>query len=122
MNKFKIIFSLSVAIFMGAASFAQNNGPESLSYSSTDLKIENQIQIYPNPSVDFVKVTIEASNLVNPKIVIHTILGNELSIISEKTDVNEFTVDVKSFPVGYYLLAVKDESTGFSKTYKFLKR
>ena len=121
MNKFKIIFSLSVAIFIGTASFAQN-GPEYLSYSSNDLKIENQIQIYPNPSVDYLKVTIEASSLVNPKIVIHTILGNELSVISEKSDANEFTVDVKNFPAGYYLLAVKDESTGFSKTYKFLKR
>jgi len=121
MNKFKIIFSLSVAVFIGAASFAQN-GAEYLSYSSNDLKIENQIQIYPNPSVDFLKVTIEASNLVNPKIVIHTILGNELSVIAEKTEVNEFTVDVKSFPAGYYLLAVKDQATGFSKTYKFLKR
>ena len=121
MKKYKIIFSLVVAIFIGATSFAQS-GAEYLSYPSSDLKIENQIQIYPNPSVDFLKVTIEASNLVNPKIVIHTILGNKLSIISKKTEINEFRVDVKDFPAGYYLLAVKDESTGFSKTYKFLKR
>ena len=84
MKKFRFILSLLVAMFIGAASFAQN-GPEYLSYSTNDLKIENQIQIYPNPSVDFLKVTIEASNLVNPKIVIHTILGNKLTLVSEKT-------------------------------------
>jgi len=121
MKKFKFIFSLLLVIFISTVSFAQNES-EYLSYSTNDLKIENQIQIYPNPSVDFLKVTIEASNLVNPKIVIHTILGNKLTVVSEKTDANEFTVDVKNLPAGYYLLAVKDESTGFSKTYKFLKR
>ena len=121
MKKLIFIFSLLVATFIGTVSFAQN-GAEYLSYSSNDLKIENQIQIYPNPSVDYLKVIIDASNLVDPKIVVHTILGNELNIVCEKTDTDEFTVDVKNFPAGYYLLAVKDESTGFSKTYKFLKR
>ncbi len=121
MGKLKIILTLLIAMFMGVASYAQI-GLESPSYASQDLKIENRIQIYPNPSVDFLKVTIEESNLVDPQIVIHTIIGNKLQIDSEKTASNEFKVDVKNLPAGYYLLAVKDASSGFSETYKFLKR
>lgn len=121
MGKCKIIISLLIAMFVGVVSYAQN-GSEYPSYSSTDLKIENKIQIYPNPSVDFLKVTIEKSNLINPQIIIHTIIGNKLQMVSEKTASNEFKIDVKNLPAGYYLLAVKDASTGFSETYKFLKR
>ncbi len=121
MGKIKIIFSLLILISAGVASYAQNE-PEYPSYSLNDLKIENHIQIYPNPSVDFLKVTIEDSNLNNPYIIIHSILGSKLEVYSEKINPNEFTVNVKGLPAGYYLLAVKDASTGFSKTYKFLKR
>ena len=121
MGKLKIILSLTIAMFVGIASYAQN-GPEYPSYSSSDLKIENRIHIYPNPSVYFLKVTIEESNLVDPQIVIHTIIGNKLQVDFQKTTSNEFVVDVKNLPAGYYLIAIKDEITGFSETYKFLKR
>lgn len=121
MGKYKFIFVLLIAIMVGNASYAQS-GLESPSYAANDLKIENQISIYPNPSVDFLKVTIEESNLVDPQIIIHTIIGNKLDVASVNTDTNEFTVNVKNLPPGYYLLAVKDRSTGFSETYKFLKR
>jgi len=121
MGKNISIFVLIGVLFMSITSFAQNT-VEYPSYSSNDLKIENQILIYPNPSVDFLKVSIEESTLENPEIVIHSILGNKLEINSEQTGANEFNVDVKNLPSGYYLLAVKDKASGFSKTYKFLKR
>ena len=121
MGKVIYIFVLIGVLFLSMTSFAQNT-VEYPSYSSDDLKLENQIQIYPNPSVDFLRVAIEESTLENPQIVIHNILGNKLDVISEKISTNEFNVDVKDLPSGYYLLAVKDKSSGFSKTYKFLKR
>ncbi len=108
-------------MLIGVTVYAQNdNGYPS--FSSGDLKIENKIQIYPNPSVDFLKVSIEESKLVNPQIVIHSIIGNKLEVLTEKMSANEFKVDVKNLPAGYYLVAIKDASTGFSETYKFLKR
>jgi type IX secretion system substrate protein len=121
MGKLKIALIVTVTMLIGMASYAQSR-IESPSYTSNDLKIENQVHIYPNPSIDFVKVTIEESNLIDPKVVVHTIIGNRLNVYSEKTSTNEFFVDVKNLPVGYYLIAIKDETTGFSETYKFLKR
>lgn len=121
MKKLRGILAIALFTLIGFTSYAQNDR-QYPSFDSNDLKIENQIQIYPNPSVDFLKVTIEKSNLVDPKIVVHTIIGNRLNLDSQETGMNEFTVDVKNLPPGYYLIAVKDETTGFSETYKFLKR
>ncbi len=121
MGKLKIILVSTLFMFVGFTVYAQNDSGYP-SFSSNDLKIENKIQIYPNPGVDFLKVSIEASTLVNPKIVIHSIIGTKLEIYTEKTSANQFTVNVKNLPAGYYLIAVKDASTGFSETYKFLKR
>ncbi len=106
---------------MALSTFAQS-GTEYPAYANNDLKIENKIQIFPNPSIDFVKVQIESSTLVNPQIVIHSVIGNQVVASTEKISDSSFKVNVKNLPAGYYLLAVKDESTGFSETYKFLKR
>lgn len=120
MKRIKFTLALVGFLFLGIASYAQT--AEYPAYNSNDLKFENKIQIYPNPSVDFVKIFIEESNLVDPQIVVHSVIGNRLVLPTEKLSQDEFSVEVKNLPAGYYLLAVKDEATGFSKTYKFLKR
>ena len=120
MKRIKFTLVLIGVLFLGIASYAQT--AEYPAYNSNDLKFENKIQIYPNPSVDFVKVFIEESNLVDPQIVVHSVIGNRLVLPTENLSQDEFSVEVKNLPAGYYLLAVKDEATGFSKTYKFLKR
>ncbi len=121
MEKFKIILISALFVMVGFASKAQTDRAYP-SFSSEDLVIENKIQIYPNPSIDFLKITIEQSTLTDPQIVIHSIIGSKIEVFTEKTSSNEFVVDVKNLPAGYYLVAVKDASTGFSETYKFLKR
>lgn len=121
MKKARNLLVLALFLLIGLTGYAQSDN-EYPSFSSSDLKIENRIQIYPNPSVDFLKVTIVESNLVDPQIVIHSIIGNKLNLVTQKSGANEFTVNVKNLPAGYYLVAIKDEPTGFSETYKFLKR
>ncbi len=121
MKALKTILLSTLLMLIGVTVYGQNDS-EYPAFSSNDLKIENKIQIYPNPSINFLKVTIVESNLVNPQIVIHSIIGNKLEVFTEKMSANEFKVDVKNLPAGYYLVAIKDASTGFSETYKFLKR
>ena len=53
---------------------------------------------------------------------LHNIIGNALEVESEIVDDNEVRLKVKDLPAGYYLLSVKDESSGFKGVYKFLKR
>lgn len=121
MKKIRIVLVSTLFLLIGLTAYAQSDN-EYPAFASSELKIENRIQIYPNPSVDFLKVTIVESSLVDPKIVIHSVIGSKLHVNIEKSGTNEFKVDVKNLPAGYYLVAVKDETTGFSETYKFLKR
>jgi hypothetical protein len=84
--------------------------------------ISKSVQIFPNPAVEFVHIRLEHVNLDKVKVSMHNIIGNEISIETERIDEHEIRIKVKDFDTGYYLLAVKDEHSKFRGTYKFLKR
>jgi hypothetical protein len=76
-----------------------------------------------NPTVDFLNVVIENSDLKNPKIEVFNIIGNTVDIKVEKSDTNKYIIDVKNLPSGYYLVTIKDfNGTPIKDTFKFLKR
>lgn len=80
------------------------------------------MKLYPNPATDFISLKLEAPNAQHVKLTLHTIIGNSLEVESEIIDENEVRLKVKDLASGYYLLAVKDERSGFKGVYKFLKR
>lgn len=84
--------------------------------------ISKSVHIFPNPAVEYVHVKLENVNMNNVKVSMHNIIGNEISIETEKIDDHELRIRVKDFDAGYYLIALKDEHSKFSGTYKFLKR
>jgi hypothetical protein len=118
MKKLLLVFVL-YTIAMG--SYAQS-GQDFPAFGDELLVQKNKIEIYPNPSVDFLNVRIENSELKNTALVIHGIIGNKFEIKAEDLGNNEFRLDVRDLPAGYYLLSIKDASSNFSKTFKFLKR
>lgn len=87
-----------------------------------DEQSANRIELYPNPAVEYLTVEIKESTLKKPVIVLHTIIGNSISIKPEKLSENKFRVNVQDLPDGYYLVSVKDPGTNFNRTYKFLKK
>jgi len=115
---FTILIVLMIAIATPKA-FAQSDFPE---FQSSSLELENRIEIYPNPAVEYVNIEIKESKLTNTRIVLHNIIGNQIEILPEKINDNKYRIDVKDLAPGYYLLSIKDPSIEFSKTYKFLKR
>ncbi len=80
------------------------------------------MKLYPNPTTDYISLKLEAPNAQHVKLTLHNIIGNSLEIESEIIDENEVRLKVKDLASGYYLLAVKDERSGFKGVYKFLKR
>ena len=111
--------TLLVLAFATPKAFAQSDFP---AFENTSFELENRIEIYPNPAVDFVNIEIKESSLTNTQIVLHNIIGNKIEIIPEKIMDNKYRIDVKDLSPGYYLLSIKDPAVEFSKTYKFLKR
>jgi len=84
--------------------------------------ISKSVHIFPNPAVEYVHIRLEQVNMDNMKVSMHNIIGNQINIETEKIDEHELRIRVKDFDTGYYLIALKDEHSKFSGTYKFLKR
>ena len=102
-------------------SFAQS-GQDFSSFGDELLVQKNKIEIYPNPSVDYLNVHIKNSDLSNTTLVLHNIIGSKFEIKAENVGPDKYRLDVRQLPKGYYLLSIKDPTTSFSKTFKFLKR
>ena len=108
---------------VGISRVGLGQGREEMSlpgYQHSD--IVRSMKVYPNPATDFINLKLEAPNARHVKLTLHTIIGNSLEVESEIIDDNEVRLKVKDLTTGYYLLAVKDERSGFKGVYKFLKR
>ncbi len=102
-------------------SYAQS-GQDFASFGNELLVEKNKVEIFPNPSVDYLNVHIKNSDLTKTTIIIHSIIGNKFELEVVKVSTDEYRIDVRDLPKGYYLLSVKDATTDFSKTFKFLRR
>ena len=86
-----------------------------------------KIDLYPNPTTDFLNIAL--GNLetfdkttVNPTLILYNIIGNTIDIKPQKIDNNHYRFNVSDLAPGYYLLAVNDPPAKFNKTFKFLKK
>ena len=95
---------------------------ESQNFQDNPLEISNHIEVFPNPSIDFLMVNINNSTLHDTKIEIHSVIGNTLDLYIEEVGKDQYKINVKEFSSGYYFLVVKDDFTQFKKAYKFLKK
>lgn len=118
MRTVKIIALLGLMV-ISLVGLGQGND-EIIGYQHSDLV--KAVKLYPNPAIEFLNVKLETPSARTIKLTLHNIIGNSLEMESEIIDDNEVRLKVKDLPSGYYLLAVKDESSGFKGVYKFLKR
>ena len=116
------LLSLIIVLFSLAGS-AMGQAPASFDVDQAGRHdISRNVQIFPNPAVEFVHVRLDHINVDNVKVSMHNIIGNEINIETERIDEHEIRIKVKDFDAGYYLLALKDDQSKFRGTYKFLKR
>ena len=118
MNLFKtgviLFFALSVSMLVVGQSHEESG------YHPNEI-IKN-VQIYPNPSVDYLHVKFETPIAKTSKLIVHSILGNEIEVENEVIDEFEVRIRVKDLNIGYYILAVHDQANNAKGTFKFLKR
>lgn len=86
------------------------------------LNLDKVISIYPNPAVDQLTVRFENPIAKKTKITVHNVIGNTVDVESETIDEFEIRLKVKDLPIGYYILAVRDEESNSRSTIKFVKR
>lgn len=120
MKSFKSLLVLIILVSATTISWSQS-APE-LDFNYSNFEKINKVEIYPNPTIDFLNVVIKNSNLDDPKIEIFNIIGNAIGVEIEKIADNKYQLNVKDLPAGYYLVTIKDNGILIKDMFKFLKR
>ncbi|MFY0592860.1 T9SS type A sorting domain-containing protein [Roseivirga sp.] len=107
----RIVFGLSLMVMAFSVS-AQSN--------RTNEKVK--VEVFPNPTSDFLNIDLSDLELVKPKIEIRSIIGKKIKVNLEKNGTKKYKIDVESFPRGYYLVLVMDDRTKFQQTVRFSKK
>ncbi|GAA0890523.1 hypothetical protein GCM10009122_02010 [Fulvivirga kasyanovii] len=115
------VLSALILTFSGTSVFAQNGEIDRFKDSSLEKKL-NEVRMFPNPTADYLSVTINNSTLAETSFTVHNIIGNVVDVPVEIVGKNEYRLRVKDLAPGYYLLAIRDDQGYFKETYKFLKR
>jgi hypothetical protein len=108
--------------------FAQNDplgkdsNTEMPEFSRSNLQSSTKIELYPNPTTDFITVTIDREKLKSVEFEMYNIIGNHMNIAIEKEDYRQFKINVREYNPGYYLLIVKDPITRYNQVVKFQKK
>jgi len=111
-----IFFVLAFAV-LGISAQAQHK--DEVYGAPQDLK---SVNIFPNPAVEYLNVKFENPIAKKAKLTVHNVIGNAVDVEAEAIDEFEIRLKVKDLPVGYYMLAVRDEESNSRSTIKFLKR
>ena len=117
MNLKKAIFLIAI-VAVAHLSYGQVR-EESFGANPDPIK---QVQVYPNPAIEFLSLKFEAPQAKKVKLTVHDILGNTLEVETEVVDEHEIKLKVKELATGYYFVSVRDEQANLRGTYKFLKR
>ncbi|MBL3658906.1 T9SS type A sorting domain-containing protein [Fulvivirga sediminis] len=114
------ILTLSIALLSQFA-FAQKGEVRRFDNASIE-NTTNIVKLFPNPTIDYLNIKIENSELKHATFTVHNIIGNVVEVKVEEVEENRYRVKVDNLSPGYYFLAIRDEKGHFKETYKFLKR
>ncbi len=127
MQLLKVIGSV-VLLFTATTAWAQDSTSattytaESIIFENESLDFSNQIEVYPNPSIDYIVVNIKNSTLRETSFELHSIIGNTVEVNAENVGSDKYRINIKNFNPGYYFVVVKDDFSEFKEAYKFLKK
>ena len=118
-----IVFLLSISNFsFSQVSPIDQDKTEYPKINKESLKIETTVELFPNPAVESINVTLKNSNLKEVEFEMYNVIGNKMDFEVGILSAQSYKVNVKDFNPGYYLLIIKDPITRFNKAYKFRKQ
>ncbi len=115
----KLVLGL-VILSMAFAASAQTERMVKVSNVNEDEKIK--VEVFPNPTSDYLTIDLSNLDLKQPKIEIRSIIGTKIRVNLEENGLKKFKVDVQAFRRGYYLVLVMDDQSKFQQTVRFSKK
>lgn len=79
------------------------------------------VELFPNPTVDFLNISISDTEVKNLQFEIYSVIGNKQDFEVEKQDNTSYKINVEALNTGYYLIVIKDPISRIDKAYKFRK-
>ncbi len=95
---------------------------ENNNLTQRSLDLEQIVEIYPNPAIDFLNIDIKGEDLVQIEFEVYDIIGNSLKVSPEKLSNNKYRVPVGDLHSGYYMLIITDPYSRYRRIFKFGKR
>ncbi len=81
---------------------------------------ENEFNVYPNPSSDFITIRVNTENLKELSLSLSNALGKTFIQSNIKVPTSEFKIDISKFPTGIYFLQLNSKD-GFIGCRKIIK-
>ncbi len=113
-----IVFGLSLFLLV----FSMSAQSERLARANNNGNDKVKVEVYPNPTSDYLNIDLSDLKLQKPKIEIRSIVGTPMRINLEKNGRDKYKIDVQSFARGYYLVLVMDDRSKFQQTVRFSKK
>jgi len=120
-NRNMLIKSAAIIALMVVSVFA-NAQQETLASIQTNNDPKVKVEVFPNPTTDFLTIDLSKLDLKKPNIEIRNIIGSKMAMIKEDEGDKKIRVDVTSYPRGYYFVLVKDDQSKFQQTIRFSKK
>lgn len=120
-NRNMLIKSAAIIALMVVSVFAKAQ-QETLASIQTNNDPKVKVEVFPNPTTDFLTIDLSKLDLKKPNIEIRNIIGSKMAMIKEDEGDKKIRVDVTSYPRGYYLVLVKDDQSKFQQTIRFSKK
>jgi hypothetical protein len=99
-----------------------NNKSELPILNKESLQLSVDVELYPNPTVDILNITLKNSNLKNVEFEMYNVIGNKIDFELDVVNGGNYKINVKEFNPGYYLLIIKDPILRYNKAFKFRKQ
>lgn len=120
-NRNMLIKPAAIIALMMVSVFA-NAQQETLASIQTNNDPKVKVEVFPNPTSDFLTIDLSKLDLKKPNIEIRNIIGSKMLMTKEDAGGKKIRVDVTSYPRGYYLVLVKDDQSKFQQTIRFSKK
>ena len=119
-----ILFSFSICahILFPQDSPIGGNKNELPNLNKGSLQIETDVELYPNPAVEYLNIQLKNSQLKNVEFEMYNIIGNKLPFELDAVGSNIYKINIKDLHSGYYLIIIKDPITRYNKAFKFRKQ